>query len=193
MSANLLMTKVLSTKNRQKNKHLFNHLSATVVLTCCAVALMLYWSSVRDFIFSSVSSITSFQPSTRSRYRSNDWLRSLMDMRWFCMSRVRRLLVAFRVVWVWETWSRTWRGTEIRDERSLVSQMWGFAAFLCFLSLWIKYLWVLVEQNKRTEDVTAPAPVPVSSSGCLQTPSSACWSPRCTESHPDSPNSWRWS
>lgn len=47
--------------------HLFVHLSATVVLTCCAVALTLYWSSVRVFIFSSVSSITSFQPSTRSR------------------------------------------------------------------------------------------------------------------------------
>lgn len=99
---------------------LINHLSATVVFTCCAVALTLYWSCIRFFIFSSVSSITSFQPSTRSRYCSSDWLRSLIDMRWFCISCVSRLLVAFRVVWVWETWSRTWRvkswGSETKSQ-----------------------------------------------------------------------------
>lgn len=92
---------------RCTNPSLHSHLSATVVLTCCAAALMLYWSSIRSFIFSSVSSITSFQPSTRSRYLSSDWLRSLVAMRWFWMSRVSRLLVAFSVVWVCETWSRT--------------------------------------------------------------------------------------
>lgn len=38
-----------------------------------------------------------------------------------------------------------------------------------------------------------PAPGWVSFSGCLQTPSSACWSLRCTGSHPDSLNSSTWS
>lgn len=39
---------------------------------------------------------------------------------------------------------------------------------------------------------TVPAPVPVSSSACLQALSSACWSPCCTASHPESLNSWMW-
>lgn len=108
--------------------HLFNHLSATVMLTCCAVALTSYWSSASVFIFPTVSSITSFQPSTRSRYLSSDWLRILIDMRWFCMSRVSRLLVAFRVFWVWEAWSRTWSCN--RDQRGCLNDL-----RICFFSL----------------------------------------------------------
>ncbi|TNN60652.1 hypothetical protein EYF80_029125 [Liparis tanakae] len=54
-------------------------------------------------------------PSTRSKYLSSDWFRSLIDMRWFCVSRDSRLLVVLRVAWVWEAWSRTWRGTGIKE------------------------------------------------------------------------------
>lgn len=100
-----LVTSVLS--------QLFIHLCATVVLTWCAVALMSNESSSSVFIFSWVSSTTSFQPSTRSRYLSSDWLRTLIDIRWFWMSRVSRLLVSFSVAWVLEAWSRTWRRTMV--------------------------------------------------------------------------------
>ena len=56
------------------------YLRATVVLTCWTVALRSYWSWDNVFMLSSVSVITSFQPSTWSRYLSSDWLMSLIDM-----------------------------------------------------------------------------------------------------------------
>lgn len=149
-------------------KSRINHLSATVVFTCCAVALTLYWSCIRFFIFSSVSSITSFQPSTRSRYRSSDWLRSLIDMRWFCISCVSRLLVAFRVVWVWETWSRTWRVKSRGSETKSQAPPSFFCLFFCYRMLKSED-WALACNLNN-----GPAPVRVSFSGCLQTPSSAC-------------------
>lgn len=137
--------------------YLSNHLSATVVFTCCAVALMLYWSSIRLFSFSSVSSITSFQPSTRSRYLSSDWLRSLIDMRWFCMSRISRLLADFSMVWVWETWSMTWKVTGIKSWSSemngvLSSTLFSLVIVNCYCYCYYKMLkccQLLIEQNKH--------------------------------------------
>lgn len=114
-----LVTSVLS--------QLFIHLCATVVLTWCAVALMSNESSSSVFIFSWVSSTTSFQPSTRSRYLSSDWLRTLIDIRWFWMSRVSRLLVSFSVAWVWEAWSRTWRRTMV------VNFLWALNYWSAFI------------------------------------------------------------
>lgn len=131
---------------------------------------MSYWSSVRVFIFSSVSVTTSFQASTRSRYLSRDWFRNLMEVRWFWTSRITLVLVALRVAWSWVAWSRTWTGTRLSLENELNEG-----------------------PNRRTTWCSGPAPVPVSSSGGLRTLSSAVWSPHCTESRRGSWSSWWWS
>lgn len=65
-----------------------------------------------------------------------------------------------------------------------------FCLYFCYKMLKCEdCVWLL----NKTSNVTVPAPVPESFSGCLQTLSSACWSPRCTASHPDSLNSSTWS
>lgn len=38
-----------------------------------------------------------------------------MDTSWFFMLRVKWLLVSPSFCWVWETWSKTWRGRRDQD------------------------------------------------------------------------------
>lgn len=70
-----------------------------------------------------------------------------MDITWFFMVRVKWLLVSSSFFWVWETWSKTWRGRRDQDFRA-TSSVW-----MCVLADFLKI--------DTGSGLSEPAPGPV--------------------------------